>query len=225
MMCVRLIVLLGIALPGIAVAQGAPARGGRGGAVATGIQVDGWRGRTDRSDQRIADVHFRAEGNGYRLTSGPHAALWHPANRAAGDYTVSARLTKLRSSGSAQEESYGIFIAGHEMGTGNQNYLYCVVFGTGKVMVRHRHGGETATLLGKTANAAVSRMGPDGVTDEVAMWVRGGRVGCSVNGTEVFSAPGDAMIGPGKLVSTDGVYGIRASHNLDLMVAGLGVRG
>lgn len=204
-------------------AQGTPDKGGRAGA-ATGIQAEGWRGRTDRSDQRIGDVHFRAEGTGFRLTNGPHVALWNPAHRASGDYSVSARLTKLRSSGSNLEESYGIFIAGNGLGTGNQNYLYCVVFGTGKVMVRHRHGSETATLLGKTANAAVSRMGPDGVTDEIAMWVRGGRVGCSVNGTEVFSAPRDAMIGPGKLVSTDGVYGLRASHNLDLVVNALRAR-
>jgi hypothetical protein len=63
-------------------------------------------------------------------------------------------------------------------------------------------------------------MGPDGVTDEISMWVRSGRVGCSVNGTEVFSAPRGSMLGPGKLVSTDGLFGLRASHNLDLLIDG-----
>jgi hypothetical protein len=63
-------------------------------------------------------------------------------------------------------------------------------------------------------------MGEKGATDEIAMWVRSGRVGCSVNGTEVFSAAAKDMTGKGKLVSTDGVFGIRASHNLDLHIEG-----
>jgi hypothetical protein len=96
----------------------------------------------------------------------------------------------------------------------------CVVFGSGNVMVRHRDGGDTHTLLGKTANPVVSKMGASGATDEISMWVKGGRVGCSVNGTEVFSAATPDMLGPGKLVSTDGVFGIRASHNLDLHIEG-----
>jgi hypothetical protein len=28
------------------------------------------------------------------------------------------------------------------------------------------------------------------------------------------------MLGPGKLVSTDGLFGLRASHNLDLLIDG-----
>ena len=133
---------------------------------------------------------------------------------------MKARITKTTNSGSAHEESYGLFIGGSDLDGPKQNYLYCVVFGSGNAMVRHRDGGETHTLLGKTANAAITKMGERGATDELSIWVKGGRVGCSVNGTEVFSAAAADMIGPGKLVSTDGVYGLRASHNLDLHVAG-----
>jgi hypothetical protein len=219
----RLTAIVTMLLAGAAVPATAQSSRANERPVAQGIQVPGWRGRTDRSDQRMADVRFVQEGSGFRLTNGPHAVLWHPGNRASGEYTVSARLSKLRSSGSSQEESYGIFIAGTRLQGPNQNYLYCVVFGTGSVMVRHRNGSETATLLGKTAARSVSRMGPDGVTDEVSMWVRGGRVGCSVNGAEVFSAARESMLGPGKLVSTDGVFGLRVSHNLDLRIEGLGV--
>jgi len=159
-------------------------------------------------------------GTGYHLTNGPHAIVWNNANRATGDYTVKARLTKTPKSTSSHEESYGLFIGGSDLNGGKQNYLYCVVFGSGNVMLRHRAGGDTHTLLGKTANAAASKMGERGATDEIAMWVRSGRVGCSVNGTEVFSAAAADMVGPGKLVSTDGIYGIRASHNLDLHIEG-----
>lgn len=186
-----------------------------------GIQVDGWTGRTDRDDQRLEDVRLVEWPGGYRLTTGPHAILWDRTSRASGDYAVSARLTKTRESVSVQEESYGLFIAGSALTTGRQNYLYCIVFGSGTVMVRHRGGSRTATLLGKTVHPAISRMGPDGASDVVSLWVRGDRVGCTVNGAEVFSADRRAMVGPGKLASTDGVYGIRASHNLDVIVEGL----
>lgn len=185
-----------------------------------GIQVKGWHGRTDRSQDKISDVKFVQMGTGYHLTSGPHAALWNGESKASGEYTVKARLTKTPRSTSAHEESYGVFIGGSDLNGPKQNYLYCVVFGTGNVMVRHRDGGDTHTLLGKTATPTAAKMGERGATDEIAMWVKGGRVGCSVNGTEVFSAAGADMIGPGKLVSTDGVFGIRASHNLDLHIEG-----
>lgn len=199
-----------------AAAQGDPTTRVEG----SGIQVRGWQGRTDRAEQKISDVKFVQMGTGYHLTGGPHAILWHPSNSATGDYTVTARLTKTPRSTSTHEESYGVFMGGSDLNGPKQNYLYCVVFGTGSVMVRHRDGIDVHTLLGKTVNAAASKMGERGATDEIAMWVRGGRVGCSVNGTEVFSAASPDMIGPGKLVSTNGVFGIRASHNLDLHIEG-----
>jgi hypothetical protein len=197
-------------------AQADPTRAVEG----AGIQVKGWQGRTDRSQDKISDVKFVQMGTGYHLTGGPHAALWNSEHVATGEYTVKARMTKTPRSTSTHEESYGVFIGGSDLNGPKQNYLYCVVFGTGTVMVRHRDGGDIHTLLGKTANAAISKMGDRGATDEIAMFVRGGRVGCSVNGTEVFSAAAADMIGPGKLVSTDGIFGIRASHNLDIHIEG-----
>lgn len=203
------------------VASGSAAQADPTRAVAgAGIQVKGWHGRTDRSQDKISDVKFVQMGTGYHLTGGPHAVLWNSDHVATGEYTVKARMTKTPRSPSSYEESYGVFIGGSDLNGPKQNYLYCVVFGTGNVMVRHRDGGDTHTLLGKTANAAASKMGERGATDEISMWVKGGRVGCSVNGTEVFSAAAADMIGPGKLVSTDGIFGIRASHNLDLHIEG-----
>jgi hypothetical protein len=209
------------ALPGSLAAQAAdPDKAVSG----SGIAVKGWMGRVDNpARQKIEDVKFVDMGGGYHVTGGPHAILWNPANTASGNYTVRARFTKTPASRSTHEESYGLFIAGTQLDKDSQNYLYCVVFGTGNVMVRHRFGGETHTLLGKTADAAISKMGERGATDEIAMWVSADRVGCTVNGKEVFSGPKSEMIGPGKLVSTDGVYGLRASHNLDIHVAGLSV--
>ena len=203
-----------------AVVQAATAQDPTNRVAGSGIQVKGWQGRTDRNEQKISDVKFVQMGTGFHLTGGPHAILWNSDHKATGDYTVKARITKTPQSTSTHEESYGLFIGGTDLNGPKQNYLYCVVFGSGNVMVRHRDACDTHTLLGKTANVEVSKMGERGATDEVAMWVRSGRVGCSVNGTEVFSAASSDMIGPGKLVSTDGIFGIRASHNLDLHIEG-----
>jgi hypothetical protein len=212
-----LVIMIGTLLTAqVAGAQAAPDRAVSG----SGVQVKGWQGRTDRSEQKIDDVRFVQMGTGFHLTGGPHAIVWNNEHSASGNYTVTARLTKTPKSSSTHEESYGLFMGGFDLNGPKQNYLYCVVFGTGNVMVRHRDGVDTHTLLGKTTTPAATKMGPNGATDEVALWVRDGRVGCSINGTEVFSSAAADMIGPGKLVSTDGMYGLRASHNLDIHVEG-----
>jgi hypothetical protein len=53
------------------------------------------------------------------------------------------------------------------------------------------------------------------------MSVKGDSVTCSINGTQVASYPKSALVTSGKLKSTDGVYGIRFSHNTDGVVTGL----
>jgi hypothetical protein len=53
------------------------------------------------------------------------------------------------------------------------------------------------------------------------MSVRGDKVTCSINGTEVASYPKSEVVAPGKLRSTDGVYGIRFAHNTEGTVTGL----
>jgi hypothetical protein len=48
-------------------------------------------------------------------------------------------------------------------------------------------------------------------------------VTCSVNGTQVASYDKSAVVGAGKIKSTDGVYGIRFAHNTEGLVTGLTV--
>jgi hypothetical protein len=59
------------------------------------------------------------------------------------------------------------------------------------------------------------------VTQEIAMSVKGDRVECAINGTVVAGYPSAALVAPGKLKSTDGVYGIRFAHNTEVTVTGL----
>ena len=53
------------------------------------------------------------------------------------------------------------------------------------------------------------------------MSVKGDRVECAINGTVVAGYEKAALVAPGKLKSTDGVYGIRFAHNTDAVVTGL----
>ena len=54
------------------------------------------------------------------------------------------------------------------------------------------------------------------------MSVSSGKVSCTINGTLVASCDEALVLAPGKLKSTDGVYGIRFAHNTEATVAGLG---
>ena len=85
------------------------------------------------------------------------------------------------------------------------------------------NGDTVTTLAPRTPNDAVKKAaGPtDSVTQEIAWVVKGGKADCVINGTSVWSSPVADLVGPGKLESTDGVWGIRVSHNMDLTVTGL----
>jgi hypothetical protein len=77
----------------------------------------------------------------------------------------------------------------------------------------------------RTENAAVKKAAgvDESVTQEVAWVVKGDKVDCVINGTSVASFPKADLVGAGKLESTDGIWGIRVSHNMDLVVTNLGV--
>jgi hypothetical protein len=61
------------------------------------------------------------------------------------------------------------------------------------------------------------------VSQDIAVSVKGNKVSCAINGTVVGTYDKSAVVGAGKLKSTDGVYGIRFSHNTEGVVNGLSV--
>ena len=120
---------------------------------------------------------------------------------------------------------YGIVIAGNDLGTAEETYLYCAAYGDGRFIVRG-FGPAPFRMNGRgEANAAVNKAaGKDQpVTQEIAMSVKGDKVECAINGTVVGSYDKAAVVGAGKLKSTDGVYGIRFAHNTEATVTGLAV--
>ncbi len=193
-----------------------------------GISVPGWAGKIDPGEggDSLNDAKLSQEGDSLHVTTGPAVTYWNPANKASGNYTVKATFTEPKYMNlNSHPHPYGIVIAGNDMGGPSQSYLYCAAYGSGNFIVRG-FGPEPFQMNGRReANAAVHKAAGPGqpVTQDIALSVKGDKVECAINGTVVASYEKSALVAPGKLKSTDGVYGIRAAHNTDLTVTGLTV--
>jgi hypothetical protein len=196
-----------------------------------GISVPGWTGKIDAQEEKAGQVLSNAKlapvGKGLQVTTGPAVTYWNPANKAAGNYTVKATFTESNYMGlNDHPHPYGIVIAGNDLGTPQQSYLYCAAYGNGTFIVRG-FGPEPFQMGGRKPepNAAVNKAPGKGssVTQEIALSVRGDRVECAINGKVVASYTKAELVTGGKLKSTDGIYGIRFAHNTDAVVSGLSV--
>ena len=194
-----------------------------------GVSVPGWTGKIDANEERMGQVLNNAklapEGSSMRVTTGPATTYWNPNNKATGNYTVKATFTEpLYMNLNNHPHPYGIMIAGNDLGTETQSYLYCAAYGNGTFIVRGM--GPAAFQMGGrqgAPNDAVHKAAGPGqpVTQEIAISVKDSTVDCSINGTVVASYPKSELVTAGKLKSTDGIYGIRFAHNTDAIVSGL----
>lgn len=195
-----------------------------------GISVPGWHGQIDASaikkGQTISDDKLTRDGSALHVITGPAVTYWKPTDRASGDYTVSATFTEPKFMNlNTHPHPYGIVIAGNGMGTEQQTELYCAAYGNGTFIVRG-FGPAAFAMNGRgEANAAVHKASAPGqpVTQHIAMSVKGDHVECAINDTVVASYSKAGLVGPGKLQSTDGVYGIRFAHNTEGLVTDLKV--
>jgi hypothetical protein len=221
---VAILLLVTGASPGLAQDESRSVAGG-------GISVPGWAGKIDagevRAGQVLENARLAREGDALHVKTGPAVTYWSSENRASGDYTVRATFREPRYMElNSHPHPYGIVIAGNELGTDTQSYLYCAAYGNGSFIVRG-FGPEPFQMNGRRGeeHAAVHRAAGQGqpVTQEIAVSVRGGKVECAINGTVVASYERGDVVTDGRLKSTDGVYGIRFAHNTEAYVTGLSV--
>ena len=194
-----------------------------------GVSIPGWTGKIDAKEaaagMKLENAKLVTMGSGMHVTTGPAVAYWNAANTASGDYTVKATFAEREYMAlNNHPHPYGVFIAGSDMGTDTQRYLYCMAYGSGTFIVRG-FGPEPFQVNGRRgeANPAVNKAAGPGepVTQEIAVSVRDDKVECAINGTVVGSYPKSDVVGLGKLESTEGVYGIRFAHNTEATVSGL----
>lgn len=222
----RTLHIIGIGIVALGLAQAATAQAPQDAdrKVAGGVTVPGWKGKEDAGNRQgltVNDSKFAVEGKAFRLTTGPAGLYWSDSNTAKGDYSVKATFTEA-SQGYNHPHPFGVFIAGEALDTSAPAALYCAAYRNGTYIVRGFSGGKRFDVVAKPAphDAVKKAAAADAVVQEVGWNVRGDSLECVVNGTAVWKGTKADVTGPGKLTSTDGVAGIRVSHNSDALVTG-----
>lgn len=217
------LVITALSLAGVSAQMGDPARKVPGG----GVFASGWKGKIDAGEAKagstLNDSKFEMKGSEISISTGPAGIYWNPADKATGDYTVSATFTEPQyMSASGHPHPYGVFIGGNNLEGDNATLLYCVAYGNGTYTVRGFGPAPFAPGAGRrpAASDAVKKAADKGqpVTQEISMSLKGSQVTCTINGTAVATLTKDELVGAGKLENIQGIAGIRITHNIDVKV-------
>ena len=182
----------------------------------------GWKMRADRSTS-AADpdapgvAQLTKEGSGFHALNPQASIYWNPADTASGNYTLKGTFVLNKPSG--HTNYYGLFFGGSALDGADQTYTYFVVAQNGTWLVKRREGAATPTVTAKTPADVVKKPDDSGKsTNTLEVRVGADKVDFVVNGTVVHSEPKT-----GSLAKTDGIWGIRINHLLDVNVDGLAV--
>ncbi|MDR9419256.1 hypothetical protein [Gracilimonas sp.] len=186
---------------------------------------EGWEVRLDREMEEVligsnpdsADIYFVNMTPGWHISTGPAGIYYHPANTAEGNFEITSEL-HFFDPGERNREAYGIFLGGKNLDNENQSYLYFLLRNTGEYLIKERIGSETETLQGWTASDVINvyedGMDDSSVRNVVRTVVSGSDITFHINGTEVASLPASSY-------DTDGMYGLRVNHSINLHVSDL----
>jgi hypothetical protein len=182
----------------------------------------GWMLRIDRSTEASdpdapGAIKMVPTGSGFHVTTPQAAVFWNSANTASGNYTLKGTFTLNKSTGFL--EYYGLIFGGSNIEGAGQEYLYFVITDDGTWLVKRRSGGSAQEVSEKTSSPAVKKPDAKGsCTNTLEVRVMADKIDFVVNGTVVKSLPKT-----GAAAKTDGIYGLRINHHLDVQVDGLGV--
>ena len=177
--------------------------------------------RVDRSMEASdpdgsGEIKFVTMGSGFHATNPQAAVYWNPANTASGSYTLKGTFVLQKPSGHANY--YGLVFGGSGLEGAQQKYTYFLVAQNGTWLIKTRDGAATANVVGRTPNDAVKKPGEDGKsTNALEVRVGADKTEFLVNGAVVHSAPKSAS------TVTDGIWGARVNHQLEVHIDGLGV--
>jgi hypothetical protein len=179
----------------------------------------GWKMRVDRSTEASdpdapGDIKFVTMGSGFHATNPQAAVYWNPANKASGAYTLKGTFTLMKPSG--HTNYYGLIFGGSGLEGAQQKYLYFEVAQDGTWLLKTRDGSGTSVVSGPTPNDVVKKPDASGKsTNALEVRVGAAKTDFVVNGVVVHSEP--------KSAATDGVYGIRINHLLEVHIDGFAV--
>ena len=181
----------------------------------------GWRVRMDRS-QSASDpdaagaIKFVTMGTGFHATNPQAAVYWNPAHTVTGNYSLKGTFTLMRPS--SHENYYGLVFGGSGLEGAGQSYLYFMVAQDGTWLLKRRDGNATQNVSSYTPSAAVKKPDASGKsTNALEVRVTADKIEYVVNGTRVHTTPKTGLT-----AKTDGIYGIRVNHLLEVHVDGFG---
>lgn len=182
----------------------------------------GWMLRVDRSTSASdpdapGAIKLVPAGSGFHATAPQAAVFWNPANTVNGNYSLKGTFTLIKSTGYL--EYYGLAFGGNNIEAAGQDYLYFVITDDGTWLIKRRTGATTQELSPKTPSTSVKKPDASGMcTNALEVRVMPDKIDFIINGTVVKSLPKT-----GQAAKTDGIYGMRINHHLDVQVDGFGI--
>jgi hypothetical protein len=170
----------------------------------------GWRWSVDppAPDSGIA---FDMMPPGYHVTTGPALALFNPAYRADGVYTLESEIFVFPSS---TDGEYGLFIGGVGLEVGGGTYTAFVARRDGSIAVLRRAGAVTPLVPWTRHDSVKTPDAGEPVKNVLRVAVERAAVVFSVNGAEVARVARDSA-------GSDGLFGFRMGSGLNLHVTTL----
>jgi hypothetical protein len=185
--------------------------------------AEGWKVRVDRSASALdpdaaGDIKLLKTGSGFHAINPQAAVFWNPANKVSGNYSLKGTFTLLQPAGHV--EYYGLVFGGSDLEGPRQTYLYFLVAQDGTWLVKRRDGdASTENVSAKTRSDAVKKPDARGKsTNALEVRVTADKIEYLINGASVFTTPKTGLT-----AKTDGIYGIRVNHHLEVQVAEFGV--
>jgi hypothetical protein len=182
----------------------------------------GWKVRVDHSTSATdpdgaGSIAFVTSGSGFHATNPQAAVYWNPADTASGAYTLKGTFTLMKPSG--HTNYYGLVFGGSDLEGPQQQYLYFVVAQNGTWLIKRRNGDATENIAPKTPRDAVKKPDESGKsTNALEVRVGADKIDYVVNGQVVHSTPKT-----GSAARTDGIWGIRVNHLLEVQIDNLAV--
>jgi hypothetical protein len=183
----------------------------------------GWKLRADRSTSASdpdtpGPIQFTMMGSGYHAVTPQAAVFWQPANTVTGNYTLKGTFKLMKPS--SHTNYYGLVFGGSSLEGSAQSYLYFVVAQDGTWLLKRRDGDSaTRDVAPRALSDAVKRPDASGQSvNALEVRVTADKIDYVVNGRVVHSTPKTGLT-----MKTDGSYGIRINHALDVQVDGFAV--
>jgi hypothetical protein len=181
----------------------------------------GWKLRVDRSTSATdpdaaGNIKFATMGTGFHATNPQAAVYWNPSNTIKGNYSLKGTFTLMKPSG--HTNYYGLIFGGSSLEGAGQQYTYFMVAQDGTWLIKRRNGDATDDVSKMTSDAVKKPDATGKSTNALEVRVTGDKIAYLVNGTVVHT-----MAKAGPAAQTDGIYGMRVNHQLEVHVDGFGV--